>query len=167
MAGANFKSFLNKYREKTGSNSIAESRYGEPKYWISTGSMALNRILSGSIKKGIPSGRITLKNALYYSLILFIIATIIGFIISFENGVTVIICSILMILYAYDFKQRCLIGNICVALLTGLTFVYGALITGDIYLGIFLGFLCYILLLGWFVSAFPKMENLKRKRKKK
>ena len=59
MAGANFKSFLNKYREKTGSDSIAQSRYGEPKYWISTGSMALNRILSGSIKKGIPSGRIT------------------------------------------------------------------------------------------------------------
>lgn len=59
MAGANFKSFLNKYREKTGSNSVMESRYGEPGYWISTGSMALNRICSGSIKKGIPSGRIT------------------------------------------------------------------------------------------------------------
>lgn len=60
MAGANFKSFLNKYREKTGSDAISESRYGEPSYWISTGSMALNRILSGSIKKGIPSGRITI-----------------------------------------------------------------------------------------------------------
>ena len=59
MAGANFKSFLNKYREKTGSNAISESRYGQPGYWISTGSMALNRICSGSIKKGIPSGRIT------------------------------------------------------------------------------------------------------------
>ena len=70
-------------------------------------------------ERPIPSGRITLKNALYYSLILFVIATIIGFFISFENGVTVILCSILMILYAYDFKQRCLIGNICVALLTG------------------------------------------------
>ena len=60
MAGANFKSFLNKYREKTGSNAISESRYGEPEYWISTGSMALNRICSGSIKKGIPAGRITI-----------------------------------------------------------------------------------------------------------
>ena len=59
MAGANFKAFLNKYREKTGSNSVMESRYGEPGYWISTGSMALNRICSGSIKRGIPSGRIT------------------------------------------------------------------------------------------------------------
>lgn len=57
---ANFKKFLSKYREKIGSNSIMESRYGEPSYWISTGSMALNRILSGSIKKGIPSGRITI-----------------------------------------------------------------------------------------------------------
>jgi len=59
MAGANFKSFLNKYREKTGSDAISDSRYGEPSYWISTGSMALNRICSGSIKKGIPAGRIT------------------------------------------------------------------------------------------------------------
>jgi recombination protein RecA len=58
--GANFKSFLNKYREKIGSDSILNSRYGEPSYWISTGSMALNRICSGSIKKGIPSGRITI-----------------------------------------------------------------------------------------------------------
>lgn len=57
--GANFKSFLNKYREKTGSDAIISSRYGEPSYWISTRSMALNRICSGSIKKGIPSGRIT------------------------------------------------------------------------------------------------------------
>lgn len=98
-------------------------------------------------ERPIPSGRITLKNALYYSLILFVIATIIGFFISFENGVTVIICSILMILYAYDFKQRCLIGNICVALLTGLTFVYGALITGDVYLGIFLGLFAFLMTL--------------------
>ena len=57
---ANFKNFLNKYRDKMGSNSIMESKYGEPSYWISTGSMALNRICSGSIKKGIPSGRITI-----------------------------------------------------------------------------------------------------------
>lgn len=58
--GANFKNFLSKYREKIGSDSIMNSRYGEPSYWISTGSMALNRICSGSIKKGIPSGRITI-----------------------------------------------------------------------------------------------------------
>ncbi|RAP47348.1 MAG: geranylgeranylglycerol-phosphate geranylgeranyltransferase [Methanosphaera sp. rholeuAM6] len=95
----------------------------------------------------IPSGRIKLENALYYSLILFVIATVLGFLISIENGITVIICSILMIVYAYDFKQRCLIGNVCVSLLTGLTFVYGGLITGDVGLGVFLGFFAFLMTL--------------------
>jgi geranylgeranylglycerol-phosphate geranylgeranyltransferase len=95
----------------------------------------------------IPSGRIKLKNALYYSLILFFVATVLGFLISFENGLTVIICSILMIVYAYDLKQRCLIGNICVSLLTGLTFVYGGLITKDLYLGIILGIFGFLMTL--------------------
>ncbi|RAP53365.1 MAG: geranylgeranylglycerol-phosphate geranylgeranyltransferase [Methanosphaera sp. rholeuAM270] len=98
-------------------------------------------------QRPIPSGRIRLKNALYYSLILFVIATIIGFLISVENGITVIICCVLMIIYAYDFKQRCLIGNITVALLTGLTFVYGGLITKDVYLGILLGFFAFLMTL--------------------
>lgn len=98
-------------------------------------------------ERPIPSGRIKLKNALYYSLILFVIATILGFFISVANGVTVIVCSILMIVYAFDFKQRCLIGNITVALLTGLTFVYGGLITGDVNLGILLGFFAFLMTL--------------------
>ncbi len=98
-------------------------------------------------ERPIPSGRIKLENALYYSLLLFIIATILGFLISVANGVTVIICSILMIVYAYDFKQRCLIGNVTVALLTGLTFVYGGLITTDVNLGIFLGFFAFLMTL--------------------
>lgn len=98
-------------------------------------------------ERPIPSGRIKLENALYYSIVLFIIATILGFMISLENGITVILCSALMIVYAYDFKQRCLIGNISVALLTGLTFVYGGLITHDLYLGTFLGFFAFLMTL--------------------
>lgn len=95
----------------------------------------------------IPSGRISRKNALFYSIILFIIATILGFMISVENGLMVILCSVLMIVYAYDFKQRCLIGNISVALLTGLTFVYGGLITKDILLSVFLAFFAFLMTL--------------------
>lgn len=57
---AKIDSFLKSLRSKTGSTSIKESRYGDVTTWISTGSLALNRILSGSIKKGIPSGRITI-----------------------------------------------------------------------------------------------------------
>ena len=57
---ANLKNFLKKLKEETGGASFAESRFGDVNNWISTGSYALNRILSGSIYKGIPSGRITI-----------------------------------------------------------------------------------------------------------
>lgn len=56
MAGIN--SFLQQIKEATGGESFAQSRFGDVNNWISTGSYALNRILSGSIYKGIPSGRI-------------------------------------------------------------------------------------------------------------
>lgn len=93
----------------------------------------------------IPSGRISLDNALYYSLLLFAVATIIGFYISIPNGVMVIICSIIMIIYAYDFKKRCLIGNLTVSLLTGLTFIFGGLITHDLYISVILAAFAFLM----------------------
>ena len=57
---ANLNSFLKKLKSETGGESFSESRFGDVSNWISTGSYALNRILSGSIYKGIPSGRITI-----------------------------------------------------------------------------------------------------------
>lgn len=57
---ADISKFLNKIKEVTGGESFAQSRFGDVNNWISTGSYALNRILSGSIYKGVPSGRITI-----------------------------------------------------------------------------------------------------------
>ena len=54
----NLKNFLKKFSEETGAVSFTESKYGDINNWISTGSYALNRIISGSIYKGIPSGRV-------------------------------------------------------------------------------------------------------------
>ena len=95
----------------------------------------------------IPSGKIRREHALYYSIFLFVIATILGFIISPENGMTVIVCSILMIVYAYSLKQKCLVGNVCVALLTGLTFVYGGFITKNVQLSCILAFFAFLMTL--------------------
>lgn len=55
---AKLNTMLSKLAQRTGAATIYESRYGDVSNWISTGSLALNRILSGSIKKGIPSGRV-------------------------------------------------------------------------------------------------------------
>ncbi len=54
----NRNKFLAKLRGKNNSVVLSESKYGEPDHYISTGSYALNRIISGDIHKGIPSGRI-------------------------------------------------------------------------------------------------------------
>ncbi len=95
----------------------------------------------------IPSGKIKQENALYYSLILFLISIILGFIISIEVGLIVVICTILMILYAYDFKKRVLLGNLTVSLLTALTFVFGGVIVSDVYTGIILGIFAFLMTL--------------------
>jgi len=52
--------FLKKLRKKNDSVKLSESKYGEPNHYISTGSYALNRIISGDIYKGIPAGRIVI-----------------------------------------------------------------------------------------------------------
>lgn len=98
-------------------------------------------------KRPIPSGRIQHKTAFYYSISLFIIATIIGFIIGIYPGIVVLLCSIIMYLYAYDLKQRSLIGNITVAILTGLTFVYGGIITNNLNLSLILGLFAFLMTL--------------------
>ena len=50
---------LRDLRKKTGSESYGTSKYGTINSWISTGDMGLNRLISGSIYKGIPEGKLT------------------------------------------------------------------------------------------------------------
>ncbi len=98
-------------------------------------------------ERPIPSGRITRKNALTYSIILIIIAILLGFIISVEAGIVVILCLLLEIIYARNLKELCFVGNFSVALLTGLTFVFGGIITTDVRLGALLGFFAFLMTL--------------------
>jgi RecA/RadA recombinase len=55
---ARVSTLMNKIRKSTGSESFENSKYGGVDHWISTKSYALNRIISGDIYKGIPSGRV-------------------------------------------------------------------------------------------------------------
>ena len=50
---------LKNYRKETGSTSAADSDLANIKTFYDTGSFALNRVITGNIHKGIPSGRIT------------------------------------------------------------------------------------------------------------
>lgn len=50
---------LKSIKKSTGAESLIESSYAEVKDFLDTGSLALNRVLTGDIHKGIPVGRIS------------------------------------------------------------------------------------------------------------
>lgn len=93
----------------------------------------------------IPSGKISLRAAGIYSLSLFAAGTVIAFIIGVLPGVIALLTSILLISYAYGLKKRPIIGNISVAFLTGLAFVFGGVVVGAVEVSIYLGFYAFLM----------------------
>jgi RecA/RadA recombinase len=57
---ADIKALMRSIRKTTKSDSFDNSKYGEIQGWISTGDYGLNRIISGSIYKGVPEGKVIL-----------------------------------------------------------------------------------------------------------
>lgn len=80
-------------------------------------------------QRPIPSGRISPKTAKNYAYFLFIIAAIIGVIISYLANTwipcaIVLFADIVLYLYAYKLKSTPLIGNLTVGFMTGLCFIF-------------------------------------------
>jgi len=108
-------------------------------------------------ERPIPSGRISLKNAHTYAFLLFIIAVILGILISylidnFIPALIVVLSSLLMYYYAHTLKKQTLIGNIVVSLLTGLCFIFAGLIIGTdinsfeiVIISAYLGFFAFLM----------------------
>ncbi|TQD25033.1 geranylgeranylglycerol-phosphate geranylgeranyltransferase [Methanolobus vulcani] len=76
-------------------------------------------------ERPIPSGKISLKAALYFSLALFAAGTIIAASINMICGAIALVNSLLLIYYASTLKRTALLGNIAVGYLTGSTFLFG------------------------------------------
>lgn len=105
----------------------------------------------------IPSGRISLKNGLYYAYGLFASAMIVSVILSYLiqsiwPGTIVILACIIMYFYGSTLKSTVLIGNITVALLTGVCFIFAGVVSGVdtnsitiIYTSVFLGFFAVLM----------------------
>lgn len=96
-------------------------------------------------ERPIPSGRISLKIALIYSISLFVMGIVLAFLINLLLGMIAFLSSILMIFYARDLKTKCLIGNLSISFLTGLCFVFGGIAVGQIMVSIYLGFFAFLM----------------------
>lgn len=79
----------------------------------------------------IPSGKIALKTALYFSLALFIMGIILAASINMICGAIAFVNSLLLIYYASTLKRTALLGNITVGYLTGSTFLFGGAVFYD------------------------------------
>ena len=76
----------------------------------------------------LPSGKITVKEAYTLYFVLLILSISFSLIISYLAFVIVIISNLLLLLYAKYLKRIPLIGNITVAFLTGMVFIFGGVV---------------------------------------
>jgi geranylgeranylglycerol-phosphate geranylgeranyltransferase len=112
----------------------------------------------------IPSGRISLKNAWIYTILLFSIAIILGTLVSilvnsYLPVLIVIFNSILMYYYAYSLKSSVLIGNIIIAFLTASCFIFGGVILNIIEISFYLSFFAFFMTLAREITK--DMEDVK------
>jgi geranylgeranylglycerol-phosphate geranylgeranyltransferase len=78
----------------------------------------------------VPSGRVTSKQALMWSLILFAAGCTLAGLVNWLCLVISTANSVLLYFYARNLKTTLLMGNICVAYLTGSTFLFGGAVYG-------------------------------------
>lgn len=102
------------------------------------GGNALNDYIDYEIDKTahperpIPSGRMTRKTALYAALVMLGGSVVVSFLtIDLECILIVVVASILMVAYEMALKQRGFVGNVTIAVLTGMMFLLGGAVVGD------------------------------------
>ncbi len=97
----------------------------------------------------IPSGKISPKNALILSGIMFIVSLLLSLFLPHTlPKLIVVFASILMISYEVKLKKMGLSGNITIATLTGLLFVFSGSIYGELMLPLILALLAGLATLG-------------------
>ena len=79
----------------------------------------------------IPSGKLSVKQALVEYLIIVVVANTLAFFINQLVFIIVILTTVLLFIYSNKLKKIPLLGNITVAYLTGLAFIFGGVVVGN------------------------------------
>jgi geranylgeranylglycerol-phosphate geranylgeranyltransferase len=101
--------------------------------FISSGGNAINDYFDFDIdrinkpRRPIPSGKVTLSEALYFSIVMFACGTAIAYFINYACLIIAASASVVLYLYARSLKHMGLPGNLTVAGLTGMAIVYGGI----------------------------------------
>jgi geranylgeranylglycerol-phosphate geranylgeranyltransferase len=107
--------------------------------WFIAGGNALNDYIDRDIDltahpdRPIPSGEMTAKQALYAGAFAFILAIAVSFFLWDPASILIVmIACFLMLSYELFLKQRGFIGNVTIAVLTGMLFLLGGAVVGNI-----------------------------------
>jgi geranylgeranylglycerol-phosphate geranylgeranyltransferase len=111
----------------------------------------------------LPSGRISPKNALFYSVGLFIIGIFFSALLNIYCLFLALFSGFLEFLYSRNFKRTFLVGNVMVSYLAASTFIFGALITFDFRIVGIVSLLTFLTSLGR--EIFKSIEDIKGDRK--
>ncbi len=100
-------------------------------------------------QRPIPSGKVNPRTALIYSGTLFSIGIILSFFLGrWIPQIIVVSAVILMIAYETRYKREGLVGNLIISALTGMVFIFGGSIYGELYLPTLLGSLAFLATVG-------------------
>lgn len=87
-------------------------------------------------KRVLPSGDLTDKGTLFLYMIMVLLSLDLALWAGWQSFVVVFISTGVIFFYSYKLKRVPLIGNIVVSIMTGMAFIYGAIIAGNIAGGI-------------------------------
>ncbi|MBI4895508.1 MAG: UbiA family prenyltransferase [Candidatus Aenigmarchaeota archaeon] len=119
-------------------------------FFISSFGMVFNDIFDIEIdkinkpKRPLPSGKISLKVANIYGVLLAIVGLAFAYFVNFYAFGVAIVATVLLYAYAAKLKKVMLVGNIVVSFLVGLTFIYGGVINFNFLGVIMLAFLAFL-----------------------
>ena len=85
-------------------------------------------------KRPIPSGRVSPKAALVFSLMLFAAGITLSISLTWYALALAVLNSAVLIIYSYSLQNKILLGNITVGYLVGSTFLFGGAALGNLYL---------------------------------
>ena len=107
-------------------------------FLISGGGMVINDYFDYTAdkinrpKRALPSGRISRKNALVYSLILLTAGNALVLLLNFQMLVLSLLNTFLLVVYSWKLKKVMLIGNFTVSFASASIFLFGSLLSGAI-----------------------------------
>ncbi len=99
-------------------------------------------------QRPLPAGDISVSVALKTAWIEFMVGIFLSFLVTAAIGLMTLVIAALLFWYSYSLKKSGLLGNMLVSFICGLTFIYGALVVGNLREGLFPAMFAFLFHLG-------------------